>query len=368
MKKNKILMIIIIIIVFISSLSSKGELVENLEIPYGVGADIEKNGASYLYKIPTLIYSFQTNGDIVGRVIVGVGKSIGETRENRQLISSKKFLMGLNRVFIFSEEASRDGIRNYIDINTNNPDINDRSLCVVCKGKPEDMLKHKVIGYTSSAEYIEGMVKNLKQFNFFPMEYKTMDIIVRIDSEGRNVILPYLELKEEGIKTTGIAIFKGDKMVAKADMEEAKIINLLKQNNVRGILTIKQPENKQISFYGNSKRKIRMFKENGKYKINIALNITGQLLSNELYKNLVNSPEKLKQFEEDMSRKVENMCNGSIEKIYKQYGVDVLDLGRIAASQYGRHTGVDWNRVMMDSEIQVTAKVKVDTEGRGFYE
>jgi spore germination protein len=355
------------IIMLISFIGSKGEMIENMEIPLGVGADIEKTDSFVEYKIPLLVYTSDQSNKMTGGIFTGTGRTIGKTREERQLKSGKRFILGLNRVFIFSEGNAKHGLRNLIDANLNNPDVNDRSMCVVCKGKAEDILKYKVQGYPSSPEYIWGMVKNLNQFNFFSSQYTFTDMVVRIDAEGRNLLLPYIEITDDGIKTTGLAVFKKDKMVAKTNIKEARVINILKENNVKGIFTIQRNPAKYTDLYVDSKRKIKCSREDDRYKFEITLNLRGRVTNNELYEGLSKDPKALKAYEDDVKESVEKQCNEIINKVKNEYKVDVLDLGRVAAAKFGRGKGTDWDEEISNSEIIVKAKVKVDTEGRGNY-
>jgi len=362
-KKHKIYILIVVILIFIiCSIGSKGELVENLQIPIGVGVDTDPINT---YKIPFLIYSFEEEDKITSIVVNGDGKSIGDTRQDRQLKSGTRSTIGLSRIFVFSEASATFGLRNFLDICINNPQINDRAICAVCIGKAKDILEYNVKGYPNSAEFIEKMIDNLQQYNFYPMQYTLIDLLVRVDTEGRNVLLPIIRIKDDIIETTGLAIFKKDKLVGKADVQEARIINILKENNVKGILTLQKDSKKYINCYTVSKRKIKCDKKNGKYKFVITLDLKGDIVSNELYQNIQNDPQVLKKFEEDMKIYVEKMCNESINKIKGEYKTDVLDLGRIAIAKYGRGTVSDWNKVICDSDIQVNVKFSVDTEGRG---
>ena len=365
MNRSKIFIIItMLLVIIIAGIGSKAEMVENLGIVVGVGNDVEKKGSDITYSVPFLLYTFESKDKITTRVLTGKGRSIGETRETRQLISGKRLLIGLSKVFIFSQDVSEVGIKNILDVNHNNPDVNDRVLCIVCKGKAEDVLKYPVSGFQSSAEFIDGMVKNLQEYNFFPQQYTLMDLFVRAKTEGRNSLLPYVEIKDNNIETTGLAIFKKDKMVAKADMSETKIINMLKENNVKGMLTL-QSGSKYIDCYTTAKNMITCSKEDGKYKFVINLNLIGNIVSNELYDNIETDPKVMKRFEDDMTNYVKKMSNGSINNIKSKYKTDVLDLGRIAAAKYGKGTGTDWDEVICNSDIMVNVKFAVEGEGRG---
>jgi Ger(x)C family germination protein len=367
-KNNTFILIIVLIIFLISFIGSHGELVENLDVPVAVGYDTENlDSPNPSYNVSLSVYSFEESGNVLTSLLSGESFNLGETREKRQLKTSKRFILGLNRIFLFSEATARFGVKNYIDILLNNPQVNDRAICVVCKGTAEDMLKFQEEGSTNSAEYIEGMVKNLRQYNFFSMQYTLMDLIVRMDAEGRNTLLPYIVVKDKNIETTGLAIFKGNKMVAKADIKDARTINILKENNVNGILTLQKNPQEYINFYTNSKRKIKCYKKGGKYNFVIDVNLKGAIVNNELYPKLGKDPKEQKKFQEAMKNSTEKMLNDTINKINKEYKVDVLDLGRVAAAKYGKGTGVDWNEIVSASDIKVNVKVIVDTEGRGNY-
>ena len=367
MKKSKVFIIItMILIVIIAAIGSKGKLVENIAIIIGVGNDVEKKGSTIIYKVSILGYAFEGKDKIITRVVSGESINLGETRENTQLKSGRSISLGLSKLFIFSQDVSLLGLKNYLNILHNNPDVNDRALCVVCKGKAEDMLKYPVKGFQSSADFINSMIKNLQEYNFFPQQYSIIDLFVRVKAEGRNSLLPYVEIKDSNIETTGLAIFKKDKMVAKADIGEAKIINMLKENDVKGMLTL-QNGLKYINCYATSKNMIKCSKKDGKYKFVINLNLKGNIVSNELYDNVETDPNVMKRFEGDMTNYVQKMSNAFINKSKCEYKTDVLDLGRIAAAKYGRGTGIDWDEVICNSDIEVNVKFTVKGEGRGDY-
>ncbi|GFP77401.1 Ger(x)C family spore germination protein [Clostridium fungisolvens] len=368
MKKSKVFVIIAsLIILLVSFINSTGELVENLELPVGLGADIERNMGQVVYSVPILTYTIGGTEAVATKVLVGKGLNLGETRQTRQLESDKKLTLGIMRLYAFGEETARYGLRNWIDINFNNAFFNDRVICVVCNGTAEELFKFNIPGYQSSVEYIENMIKNLEEYNFFKMQYSINDVIVRVDAEGRNVLLPYVETDGDKVRVTGLAIFNKDKMIGKADIRETRVINMLKENNVKGILTLQKSPNEYINVMAKAKRKIKCVKEDGKYKFTINLNIRAEVISNEVYKKMYDKEENIKLFEHDMKALVEKQCNDLINDIKSKYQTDILDLGRVAIAKYGRETGEDWDKAISQSEIVVNAKVKVTSLGRGDY-
>jgi Ger(x)C family germination protein len=358
--------IIILLFVFVGGDTQRNPA-EDLSIPAGVGFDIEKKGKDeLLYKISVSAYVFQEK-KTMSKVTTGKEISLGQTRQNRQLKLSKKFLIGLEKVDIISENQATNGIRNLLDILFINPSVNDNAMVSVCAGNAKDILEYPMEGYPSSADYIEGMIKNSKNASFFTDNYKIIDVFVRLDSEGRNFTLPYLILAKQGPKIDGIALFKEDKMIGKMGMQEAKILNMLSENSGKGIVAIQNSSKEFIELYGKAKRKVKCVKENDKYRFDISLKLNGELITNELNKKVAEDEKEKEKIEKEMAQKVEEECNKVIKIMKDDFKTDFLELGRVAAAKYGKDTGTDWNDVVANSDIQVKVDVKIGKQGRGDY-
>lgn len=369
MKKNK-LTILLIIIISLScfNLKTRRLPIEDLAFSAGFGYDINKKiDNNVIYKISLASYVFQANKLPTTKVYIGLGDTIGETRANIQLKTNKKLILGLEKVYIVSEANATFGIKEIIDILFKNPQVNDTGFFLVCKGNAEDMLKYKVPGYPSSADYIQGMVENSIDYNFFPKQFKISNVYIKMSSEGQNLVVPYIEITEEGLKFTGEALFKRDKMVAKVDMQDSKILNLLSNTDGKGILTIQKSPKIYIDYDTKVKRKVTCKKEGDKYNFIINLKFKGDIISNEMYENMTTDISKKEEFEKDMAEKIELMCYDFINKMKKDYKVDCLNLGRVAAAKYGRNKGIDWDEEVIKSNIKVNVSVKVDKQGRGDY-
>jgi Ger(x)C family germination protein len=368
MKKavNLCIAIIILMLVF-SGGDTQRNSAEDLSIPAGVGFDIEKKGQEdLLYKISISSYVFEQK-KTMSRVTSSEERSIGQTRNSRQAKLSKKFLIGLEKVDLISENQATNGIRNILDILFINPSANDNAMVAVCGGEAKTILEYPMKGYPSSSDYIEGMIKNSKNASFFTDNYKIIDVFVRLDSEGRNFTLPYLILTKEGPKIDGLALFKDDKMIGKMGMQEAKILNMLSESSGKGIIAVQNSTEEYIEFYGKPKRKVKCVRENDKYRFDISVKLNGELITNELNKKVSQDEEEKRKIEKEMSQKVEEECNKVIKIMKDEYKTDFLELGRVGAAKYGKDTGIDWNKVVAGSDIEVKVDVKIGKQGRGDY-
>lgn len=371
MQKNKIfnyaLLIAIVIILWIN----KNEYMPNIEeedIHIGTGYSMKKENKDIVdYRVLLSAYVFEGEDKVESVGNLGVGTTIGKTRQDRQNRNPRKFTTGFEKVFIIDEQYALYGIRNIVDIVFKHPMINLDGQCIVCKGESAKYLKLKSEGYNSSADFIYSMIKNTKEYNFWGENYSMRDIFLIIDSEGRNIVLPYIELVEGKIELRGIALFKKYHLVKILNIEESKIMNILRENNTKGMLTIQKDSKEYINCYARSSRKVKCVKNGDKYKFIIDIKFKGDVVSNQLYNGISKDLKVTKKFEEDLTKNLEEKANSFIHEMKTNYRVDCLELGRVAAAKYGRHKGVDWNEVVCNSDIEVNVSVHVDKVGRGEY-
>lgn len=371
MKKNSIILIIVLWFVFLVSLPIKPvEPVEDKAVEIGAAFDVTdvNSDKDYLYKVTRNAYMYNANNEIFSENFHGVGYSLGKTKEDSQNKSDKGLLEGMEKIYLLSEKQGKLGIRSCIDILFKNPSLSDNGILTICEGNGEDILKLEIPGYISPLDYIYGIIKNSKSSNFFSDYYYMADIYVRMDGEGRNFIVPYIAIKEETPYIWGSALFIKDKLKSTIDMNDTRIMNLLREDKVLGLISINDSNKKYIDFDCSSKKKVKCEKKDGKYIFTINLTLKGALVNNEIDNNVINDKEIIKNFESLLTKEVEKQCNDFIGKMKQDYKVDWLELGKYAVAKYGRKTNTDWNEeVINNSDIIVKAKVKISNLGRGDY-
>lgn len=365
-RNNKVLVIAIIsfILYIYCKAGNRYVPIEEIAIPSAIGCDVENIDEETKYGVSLSIYTYP-NGSASSIVFTGKANTVPETRGTRQVQLTGKFLLGLEKVVVISDKAARFGIKNFLEALWVNPTINDNAYFVVSKEKTEDILNFKIEGYNSSGDYIDALIMHLPEFNFYSDNYKMIDVMIRANSEGRSLVLPYIEIKDDKLKVTGMALFKKDKLVKILELKETRTMNMLRESNVQGVVELQKNPKSYLSFYGTSKRTVECKKVGDKFQFDINLKIKGNVASNSMYQNLVENPEVKKIIEKDLKREVEKLSYDFIKKMQNDYEVDCLELGRCAAEKYGRRENIDWDQIVSKSEINVTADVKVAEIGRG---
>jgi len=71
----------------------------------------------------------------------------------------------------------------------------------------------------------------------------------------------------------------------------------------------------------------------------------------------------VKEFEEKIYKESYEFIN----KMQNEYKIDVLNLGNVAAAEYGRNTGVNWDEVVSNSEIELDINMRLIRGARGTF-
>lgn len=178
-------------------------------------------------------------------------------------------------------------------------------------------------------------------------------------------MLPYIEFSEGKPRVSGLALFKKYKMVNITNMQEARIINMLREESGRGNLDYIIDSKLFTSSNGEVKRKIECEKAGNQYVFNITLNFTEDIVSNTLYKDLESKPKIIKEYENAIEAKIKKQCEDFIYKMQNEYKIDCLEIGKEACAKFGRGTGTDWDEAVSKAKINVNVKIK--SFGRGRY-
>lgn len=360
-KKTLIFLLAIVLFIYIG-VGIKNFPIEEVYPISGIGYDYDENSK---YNIPVNVYRYKGEDKIIYSNITGVADTLGATRQTRQLKMDKTFKLGTERVLVISENQARSGIREILNILFINPEINDSVTTVVCKGKARDILSFKIKEEVSSAEYLDGMIKNAESFNFLSREYNLIKAYTKVESEGESLSIPYIEIEDDDLIYSGMVIFNKDKMVDIVKGEESNIFNILRHRRGTGVITLQEEDGKALNYITKVKRKVDCDKKDGQYKFTIKLDFVGDILVNNLYKDIDKKSQK--EIEDKLKQHIENESYIFIKKLREEIKIDCLELGMQAASKYGRDTGVDWNKIIIGSDIKVIVNLKISKIGRGQY-
>lgn len=362
----------IIIILVISSIFLNGcydtQPVEQLGLSVGIGYDIEKKGGTITYIETLEQFLYKGDNKIENDVITGKSTNVYATETDAQSKYPKRLALGAEIAYVLGEERAKLGIKDIIDSFTRNPARKETAIVVVSKQDAKDVLNGTPVSESTISEEIQSMIHISYVENFFSKENEVYHLLQMYYSEGQSIVIPYLEIVDGKINLAGLALFKDDKMVNSVNMEEAQLINLLR--NERGTSTMgisskyaDEDNDDEYNIFCKSRRKVKVYKENDILNYNIIINLNADLIGASK-DNRVLSAKDVPMIQNTISEYLEYKLNGQIEKMQNEYETDWIDITKYALAKFGRNSGYDSDDMFKNAKINVEVKTKVSSLGQ----
>lgn len=314
--------------------------------------------------IPRSITSGETGEDpSQGSTFVreGTGENLAYAVAKLQANVPRKLFWGHCKMYIFGEEQARSGIRNEIDFLTRHPSPRGNSIMYVSKGEAKDILM-----LVPPLERYSGEALKKLTIDENGMKTTLMDIDKGLIGDSESLSMPYIqklspvEQSRKSFETipviVGTAIFKKDKMVGTLNMKETRGLLWLKDKVKGSTISIKPKEEAgniiMTPTVGNIKYNPQII--DGRWIMNLNINMEGDIVQNETNLNLMNENilKKMKsQFEETLKERVAQ----TVEKIQQEYKADVIGFGKRFHQKYPK----EWKKVREKWDEQF-AQVKVN--------
>lgn len=337
--------------------------VENLNIIVGIGNDIDRGG-TYPYSATMETLVFKGDSQITSHTNTGTGFTLYTTQNNRQTQTNKEWLLAAEVVYLVSEDRARLGIKDLMDALIRDEKRNEKAYIAISKEPVNDLFSLKPKVSSSISEEIKGILEFSYGANFFHDSSDIINLLLMNNQQGRQIVLPYLEIKNDKIRVTGLALFKEEKMIKYVSLEEASLINLLRSDGESGYLSILSNNKEEyIDFTGRGTSKIKTSKEEEKLKYDIYITLRGVLTVDSLIDQDKSLSDKNK-IGQLFSEKLEKQLSAEISKMQKEYKTDWIDLGKYAVAKFGRESGYESDENFSKAKIDVHVDTKVLSTGR----
>lgn len=153
-------------------------------------------------------------------------------KSNRKL--SKKITVGQMRVVLFGEELAKDNLHYYIDTHLENASVSNSLYMAVVEGKTTPLLEYEYKNIDDIGQHIFRLLEqNIKQE--YMISATLHEIAHDYYSVGKDFAMPIIKRDEEFVEISGIAIFKGGKMVSTLPVKDSFYIKLVRDSFKSGL-------------------------------------------------------------------------------------------------------------------------------------
>ena len=332
--------------------------INKVTFPTSIIFDVDDLGQEIVYLDCIKPYRSTNDSSDKGRRIIykGVGKTALEALNDINRASSFKLDYTQTRAYIFTEKASRKGIKKFLDLINNNSEFSMKPSTFVYYGDVEELLKT----VSTDEEYLGLFLNDLvgkEKYNPRAVKSNINYYLSNILMGSNTALLTSISLEDNAIdkkiQIQGSSIFKDNVLVEKIDIENSLIYNIMMGNAKSGTLEISNPESKE-NFITlqilDSSMKDKLEFQDGKYKLIKDVNV--EVSVSEIQGELIVDANGLDYIKVNEEAYISGYAEYLFNK-YKKQNLDIFDIDRLAEMYYPNEN--------IDNPLSVT-EVEVNTK------
>lgn len=294
--------------------------------------------------------------------VSAIGRNVSMCYVNLQQRLQDELFLGHTRVLVISEDLAREGLSRYMNFFRNNPEFRRLSYLLISENKAEDLLNTFPKTANLQAIYLMNLIEDEIQRQTMP-DLPFIEIAIRDVTSGVDPIAVLISSdKETGIiKYSGLAVFRGDRMVGKLDVEETWSYLQLAEGKLSGLQVVRDVESEigRLSIvFKDLKRKMRLvLTEKGNFKFECKLSFEGIIFSQEV-PAVYTKEIYLDQLENRVSTEVKREIETVFYKVQQKYNADIFGFGELVKT----YMPEEWKRIEDWHEEFKKVELELDVE------
>ncbi|GKX67795.1 Ger(x)C family spore germination protein [Inconstantimicrobium mannanitabidum] len=371
MKSNKFIKSVSLIIILSISLSGCFNYRDINKVVFATAAlfDVNEKGNIVIYLDCITPYRSKNESSEKGKreLFKGEGSSVLEAAQKINMASSYEVNLSQCRSYIFTDNAARRGIKNYVDVMNRSQQYIVRPYLLVYKGQVQDLFSKAYGEEENIGFYIDDIVTKTKN-NPSAIGTTINEYISKSTMNYKDIVVGELgvksDLNKSRLELNGAAVFRDDTMVAEMNPDDIANYKYLNGVSSTGVIKVKNPmdENKTISLQIISSKAVTNLKYiDGKFELNkdiwIKCNV-GEVQGT--FNSLAEMSDKLKLEAETYLNK---QVYDTFEK-YKLKGVDIFEIDKLVKEKY-KYEKFPKDPIMM---TQLKCKINIELVGTGIIE
>ena len=301
--------------------------------------------------------------------VSAIGRNVSMAYVNLQQRLQDELFIGHTRVVVISEDLAREGLSRYMNFFRNNPEFRRLSYLLISENKAEDLLNTFPKTANVQAMYLMNLIEDEIQRQTMP-DIPFIETAIRGVTRGIDPIAILVSNdKETGIiKYSGLAVFRGDQMVGKLDVEETWSYLQLAEGKLGELEVVRDVEGElgRISIvFKNLKRKIRpLVTEKGNFRFKCKLNVEGIIFSQEVPTSY-DREIYIDQLENRVSVELKKELETVFYKVQQKYNADIFGFGELVRAYLPEEwQKIDnWREEFKKAELEVEVETKIRRSG-----
>ncbi|TSI07921.1 Ger(x)C family spore germination protein [Lysinibacillus sp. BW-2-10] len=301
-------------------------------------------------------------------VVAAVGHTMDDAMSNLQQQLGSTLFLGQLKIIILSREVAEKGIREISDFIKRHPEIRRDTWLLVNGKKAEETLRVAPKLERVPTLYLSGMLDNAIKMGKFPKD-KIGQFWSNLESNGQDGYLPFITVKdEEHIQISGLAYFRGMKMVGHIEPYQIAYFNGITEQNPGGSKAlVKLSENESVMLQSTyRKSNIHVSLKDGRPHVQVKLKVIGNIV--EKQNVAVDTHDAIKKIEKSAEELIEEQYEVLIKETQEKKS-DIFGFGEYVRGDlrtyWDQHieTAEKWREAYQELAVDVVAEVEIKEVG-----
>lgn len=271
------------------------------------------------------------------------------------------------QVLLFSEEIAKNGLGQYLDLLTRDPEFRLNDYILITRGKAAEVLESKTELQSIPGNSIYQLV--LKRVNSsFAIGVTLLEFNQRLLSDTAAPLASYLEYKKEdqSIKLTGASVFKRDKLQGYLSELETRGLLWALDEVKAGIVVVECPkkDGKVSLEIVSSKGKIEPQIKEGQPSFKITVSPHVHLSENNCACNY-SELKLITQLKDQLKSAVTSEISAALNKS-NELQCDIFALGDKLHQRYPKvwlQLAPNWEEILQEAKVEIIIEPRLDNSG-----
>ncbi len=319
----------------------------------------KKDQEEQMLDLTTILPNLDPNVKSNFRIEKTSGITVGKSRGQKPYSFPGTYSPGVQGILILGEDLSNTGLYNVFEALLRGPLISNIQNLAVAEGRGENILNAPVEDYPNMGDFLKGLLRQSDKRVFIPVT--TLHQFEVFQAPGKNPIMPLLKAQDKQAEFVGAAIFRKDKMIAKANLDETRSLMMLRGIESTGNIAFIIKRDGRILDKGSvdlhNSRKVKVEQSGDEYVFQITIMLAGNLVEHQFGKLFTENEDLRKMIEDQIASDVKEDCNKFIKKMQEEYKVDCIDISKYALAKWEEELQ---DRVDEDFIENVTIQINVN--------
>lgn len=289
-------------------------------------------------------------------LVISKGKTFVEARSDYDRKIVNEPFLGAERVLVFTERMSEEGIEEYLNRLRGQPDYRKSVPLCTTSEEPMDILKNKPENAASVGFAIESNLNSTIAVGML-FRMNVGDVLRKLAIKKSGFVLPDISLEEDRISISGVTVFDPEgKRIGRIPIEDCKGIITFLNPKMKLFSQIKEDDTEFTLKVKEKRKKIKTEYSNNHVTLNCDFTFDAELSFADKHKPI---SEELKQrIQDDLAEKAKRQMVKTLKTSQKIYRCDYLNLRRYFSAQHPDEAQ-DWKELYPDADINVTVHMNV---------